>query len=46
MKKIALFVTAIAVSLSLGGRVLADTNTTTFVIAPNKSMFYIKKIRK
>jgi hypothetical protein len=44
MKKIALFVTAIAVSLSLGGRVLADTNTATFTdkagITPDNTILY------
>ncbi len=44
MKKIALFVTAIAVSLSLGGRVLADTNTATFAgkagITPDNTILY------
>ena len=44
MKKIALFVTALAVSLSIGGRVLADTNTATFTdkagITPDSTMLY------
>ena len=44
MKKIALFVTAVAVSLSLGGKVLADTNTATFAdkagITPDNTVLY------
>ena len=44
MKKIALFVTAIAVSLSIGGRALADTNTATFAdkagITPDNTILY------
>jgi len=44
MKKIALLVTAIAVSLSIGGNVLADTNTTTFAdkagITPDNKILY------
>lgn len=44
MKKIALFVTAIAVSLSLGGKALADTNTATFAdkagITPDNTILY------
>jgi hypothetical protein len=44
MKKIALFVAAIAVSLSIGGRALADTNTTTLAdkagITPDNTILY------
>lgn len=44
MKKIALFVTALAVSLSIGGRALADTNTATLAdkagITPDNTILY------
>ncbi|MFL0195011.1 DUF5667 domain-containing protein [Clostridium sp. WILCCON 0269] len=44
MKKIALFVTALAVSLSIGGRVLADTDTATLAdkagITPDNTILY------
>lgn len=44
MKKIALFVAAVAVSLSVGGRALADTNTATLAdkagITPDNTILY------
>ncbi|WML36837.1 DUF5667 domain-containing protein [Clostridium sp. OS1-26] len=44
MKKIALFITALTVSLSLGGKALADTNTATFAdkagITPDNVILY------
>lgn len=44
MKKVAFFVTALAVSLSIGGRALADTNTATLAdkagITPDNTILY------
>lgn len=44
IKKIALLVTALAVSLSIGVRALADTNTATFADKTGKSIEVLKGI--